>query len=497
MAQRVFWNWKDDDKTIDLIRWLTGMIPNGVYNGFEFSPTADLNFTFIHTATGYKYTKPDYTDSDFIGTLMTRQGAIITEDESITFPIDENTDDHDRIDTIYLSYLYEEVEGGTPGVYSYVKGTPSATPTAPVVPNSNTDLIIGYLFVPRHTSTLNASGVTFTKNKVPNFGWVPNTYNAVNYVHNGDTPHEAIAYLDAALQILYTKYETNTLTTNISVSGEENFYAKFVSVDMLAVGDFFSAIIAVTGGKKLNVNQEPWFGIFEIRVKQAGAFGTNPTVYIKKLNGNMNGNFIVGDIIDNVSPSTTEFHIFNGGFFDNNFSIRMVSVNKSAGTTITYFNNQPWVNLSGTLRFPVVKKMFIRGVNVTWPLQFAPGTVYFIPISVTPNDGKKRTFACPVYMKANFGSNFGYQYMPEIHAYYTSGGSIVEIDFTFGAVPWPNNGSTPDSQTNMSQTNNILFEDVDPGTTFYVRIQPSTSCVSGQAFINNCIEIDKDEFDLF
>jgi len=494
--QRRFWNWKDDDKTIDLIASHHSINPTGVYNGFDFSPTADMNLNLVHSVSGFKRTLPDFSQSNWLGSIVTKQGTVVVEDETIIIPIAVNSDSNPRIDTIYVTHRYREITGGEPAVYVYAKGTPSATPSAPAVPNSNTDVIIGYLYLPGSTTQLNAANVTFTKEKKPNFAWTANEYSAQNYITNGDTPHEAIGYLDAFLKILYDKYETNTLSTTITANGTEaGKYAKIALVTLNNVTDFYSAIIALTGGNALDSNSLPFYGIFEIQVRQTASFGSNPVVKMRAIAGNIQAtNNIVAKIVSNSGPSEIEFHVYGGGVSGNNYAVRVLCENKAEDTEIIYYKDQTWSTVTGTTRTTIAKKIFKKLVSTGWPSgPLVIGTPYNLSVLTTPNDGIKRSFECVVEQLENFGTHTGWVFQATLNAKYTSGGSPVSESFQYGGVYWDANAA---SDFNVYRTGAFNFIDVDPGTTIYIEIITDSDSVSGGVRIRNIKEIDTDEYDI-
>lgn len=491
MAQRRFWQWQDDDLTIDIDRWLTGIMGNGTYCGFDFVPTADLNLQLVHTATGFQYRQKDLTMSNNIGMLITQQGVMIQEDAAIILPILPNTDTHARIDIIIVSHFYDDsVVNGVQAEYSVITGTPSSSPVAPSVPDPTTDMIIATLFMPGNAMTLTALGVAYTKPDVPNFARVPNIYTSNNFINNGDTIQAAASKIDSALKILSSKYEVNTLTTPATASDGSSGTAlsKFLSIDMPAVGDFFSAVIAITAGSQRNLIN-PLYGLYNIRVKQEAAFSNNPTVYINYLAGNMTDqSTITGRIVDNVSPSTVEFHLYGQNTSNESFAIRFLDVNKSSGAIVSYFNNQAWALIGGTFRFRDAQKIFKRVTSVSWPAGFTPnGAPFLLPILTTPNDGQKRSFSFTFSQDENF-NDVGYQYMATLFSYYTSSGSLVNTAFAFGAIYWSANS---DDQKRTYRSGGYSYIDVDPATTIYVQIATQGDSNTGDVTIANFQEIDK------
>ncbi len=49
MSQKRYFEFEADDATIDFNNWHLGILDPGLYRGFDFAPTADLNLYF-HSA---------------------------------------------------------------------------------------------------------------------------------------------------------------------------------------------------------------------------------------------------------------------------------------------------------------------------------------------------------------------------------------------------------------------------------------------------------------
>lgn len=168
--QRRYWNFKDDDATKDLNRWMNGILPPGVYFGFDFNPTANLNLSLVHTSTGFKDVDSLEAESNFKGLLRTRHGAVITEDGSITVgAVGAGHATLPRIDIVVCTYTYDETPGGSTAFYSIIAGTPNASPVAPALANALTQIKIGELYIPATTTLLTGVGVVWTRSVTPTF----------------------------------------------------------------------------------------------------------------------------------------------------------------------------------------------------------------------------------------------------------------------------------------------------------------------------------------
>lgn len=220
MAQRVFWNWEDDDLTRDLARSMNGYLPSGLYRGFDFGVQDSMTLKLVHTVTGFDEANANQDGlTNKKGLWRTVLGATVTEDTEVTIPITDADPTHPRIDLIIGSHTYVQSPGGQPAFYAVVAGTPAASPVAPAVPNPITDVIIGLLYVPAGITDLSDPGVIWTKSDFPHLGGKPDDFNNDNdyssnfYVADGDTRKVAIGKLDAALKALSDA--TNAAITDI------------------------------------------------------------------------------------------------------------------------------------------------------------------------------------------------------------------------------------------------------------------------------------------
>ena len=170
MAQQRFWNFKEDDLTSLLIRWMTGLHPSGRYFGYDFNATGDLNLNLVHSTTGFKYVNVTPAESAFLSLVMTRQGTMILEDGPVTINnISAGDVTNPRIDLIILTHERIESAGGSQALYSVIEGTPAASPSAPAVTDALRQTIIGELLIPANTTLLTDGGVVWTPSKKPTF----------------------------------------------------------------------------------------------------------------------------------------------------------------------------------------------------------------------------------------------------------------------------------------------------------------------------------------
>lgn len=169
MTARVFWSWQDDDDTFDLSRRENGIIPPGLYRGYDPNFSV-MDLTLDHAVTGFQDTQEDQTLSAKFGVVKTPQGSVIQDPDSHLLPISVGDATHPRIDTIYLEHIYVETVGGTQPSFAVVEGTPAATPVAPSVPSPEIQVKLGELYVPANCTDLGTTtGVVYTRAKLPTY----------------------------------------------------------------------------------------------------------------------------------------------------------------------------------------------------------------------------------------------------------------------------------------------------------------------------------------
>ena len=161
MAQKRYFEFKDDDKTISLNNWLMGITESGVYAGFDFQRQSGLTFKLIHTSTGQVVNNADNVPSLPMGVLVTKTGAVIKEDEELSFVFTANGSTSKRTDTVYAEHTYiKDSIGGIQCTYGVLVGTTT-------LPNPNNQVAIGYLRVKGLATDTLSTSVTFEKAKRP------------------------------------------------------------------------------------------------------------------------------------------------------------------------------------------------------------------------------------------------------------------------------------------------------------------------------------------
>lgn len=164
MAQKRYFNFKQDDLTFDLSTVNKGILPEGVFAGFDFVATADLNLSLVHTVTGVQFLDADnLTLKSNIGVFRTKQGVVVQEDAPISLPIG-STSSLPRIDLIIARHSFVENSGGDIAQIAVIQGTPNASPVAPALLDADREVILGILTLPANCLQLDQSGVSYVKN---------------------------------------------------------------------------------------------------------------------------------------------------------------------------------------------------------------------------------------------------------------------------------------------------------------------------------------------
>ena len=170
MAQKRHTEYLSDDDSFQFNSFLIGLITSGLYRGFDFTATNNLFLQLNHDTTGYKYPKRDGSISANTGVVRSKQGVLITEDTFISLQVNANTTAFPRIDLVVCEHKYAEIAGGLDAEYFIIQGTPNANPVVPTLTNPNFQVVIGQLYLPANTSTLDADGVVYTRPQLPELG---------------------------------------------------------------------------------------------------------------------------------------------------------------------------------------------------------------------------------------------------------------------------------------------------------------------------------------
>ena len=132
-----------------------GPIPYGLYRGFDFVPSANMNLGLAHNVSNvFKETKTDATQTNALGVIITPMGVDIKEDAAISLSISVTTT-HPRIDIVVVTHEQVQTSGGSAAVYSIIQGVAAASPVAPVLTFPTKQVLLGTLTLPASCTTLN------------------------------------------------------------------------------------------------------------------------------------------------------------------------------------------------------------------------------------------------------------------------------------------------------------------------------------------------------
>lgn len=157
--------------TSRLNKWLDGIIPSGLYFGFDFSPNPGLNFSFSHDK-GYLVTPLD-TKAAKIPTsiIKTRQGVIIQGTGSTpTIKINPTTD-QPRTDAVVMNHAYvkSKTSQKEPVVVTLenVSGQDKSNIEEYAESLDGHYTLIGFLHLPMTCDSLDHPDIVFEKRSVP------------------------------------------------------------------------------------------------------------------------------------------------------------------------------------------------------------------------------------------------------------------------------------------------------------------------------------------
>lgn len=229
MQKRLF-NYKEDDSTFLLNQITSGVIPSGVYFGFDANLDNTLVLKLIHSTSGISEIDIDLNES-IVGLIKSKQGTIIKEDNTIEFPIDAG-DVLPRIDLIVCSHSFSEIVGGSQALYSVLKGIPAISPVKPTLTNVNEQIEIGSLYVPANMLLLNGAGVIYTKADQPQFA--NNTIRILNCLQKNENLNDLASKIIARQNLeVYSSSEVDTAISN-ALSGISSFLQKSENLNDLS-----------------------------------------------------------------------------------------------------------------------------------------------------------------------------------------------------------------------------------------------------------------------
>lgn len=171
MGQKQFFNWQDDDSTKDLDHMRLGLNKPGLYRGFDFNGFA-TNVLQLNQATGIIVTlfdNPTWT-TEARGVILTKQGVVLQDTQSLNFNINTNTSSYPRIDIVVCEHEYVNTPGGSTIQYYIEQGTPSATPVIPT-PTTPTQckIVLGWIYIPAGCTNMQTGGAKYFRKPIKDY----------------------------------------------------------------------------------------------------------------------------------------------------------------------------------------------------------------------------------------------------------------------------------------------------------------------------------------
>lgn len=219
MSQFVLFNWEDDDLTASLIAAMRATFPPGLYAGYDVIDFANPGGMVLRLSmvNGTSITLTDNTTQENRGMLIMPQGVNIQENDVLDIPINPNTSGNPRIDTIYCEHEYVFAQGAAQAIYNVEEGVPGASPVAPVLPNPEKQIVLGYLYIPDGTTALTDVGVEYTKADIPAFANDPSIVRTL----------DIFQYIIGQKQFKITTQKPYTATrsgVNLEITDKSNMY---------------------------------------------------------------------------------------------------------------------------------------------------------------------------------------------------------------------------------------------------------------------------------
>jgi len=190
MSEARLLNYQEFRKSDLLNRLNSGIIPSGVYAGFDFdSSSTGTTLTLEHVTSGFYDVVMDTGGSPVevgpFGLIVTPQGVKIRYANNLDLEVIPNGSASPRIDRIVCQHVNTPISGGADSGFIIITGTPTSTPVPPDV-MFVTDTTVGFLYVDG-----NATGIedmTYRKAHIPNFG------NDTTVLHSDEDAHITASY---------------------------------------------------------------------------------------------------------------------------------------------------------------------------------------------------------------------------------------------------------------------------------------------------------------
>jgi len=228
--QRRFWNWKDDDLTIDIDQWLIGIVDSGRFRGFDPVLGGTMTLTLNHATTGAIRVGIDKLYTSKFGVLATKQGLIVQEYDPVDLVVPTTPSGKYRKGVVIFTHEYTTVVGGQEGLYSIIWSALTNVGDDldfPALDSETTQTILGYITLPENCTALNNAGVVYTQGKIPSFANQADFIEKTNgfFLTNLDARNHKIVNLLSPVESLdaANKLYVDTVFSNIKKATETFF----------------------------------------------------------------------------------------------------------------------------------------------------------------------------------------------------------------------------------------------------------------------------------
>ncbi|MAX80405.1 MAG: hypothetical protein CL843_09535 [Crocinitomicaceae bacterium] len=223
-------NFQDDDSTESLNLRDLGILPHGLYRGFDAVMTNSMVLELNHASTGLDQVLSDNVTTETVGVVRSKQGAIIRSSDTHLVQISAADPNLPRIDLVVVEFEYEQIQGGGNTVIYSIDGTPASSPVSPSLTFPTKQVIIGELYIPSGVNSLNDSGVNYTRPESPFFNDdpIPSDIARLNE-EQSFTKLQSFAYLAATYNSSQYSIDIQSANTNLLLLINSTTEIRFIS----------------------------------------------------------------------------------------------------------------------------------------------------------------------------------------------------------------------------------------------------------------------------
>ena len=146
MAKKLFTTYRAPVDSYPLGEQNIGLLKPGRYSGYDLMITRGaLDISIKHSGTVRK-TGKDNNYAPLYGAILFGSGIILHDEDNINLVVDSNSGNANvRTDFVIVENTYQEISGGTPPIYSIIKGPSDGT--LPILPNPSKQILIGRIYI--------------------------------------------------------------------------------------------------------------------------------------------------------------------------------------------------------------------------------------------------------------------------------------------------------------------------------------------------------------